>query len=338
MGGACPTFVSKDIVNAPTARTWRDIPQPVKPRAMSREGKWRLTTSVLRVAGAVAVVGCTAWGAWEVTRTLQENPRTMPAAAKVVAVKHLELKTDGVLSNEWLARTLVLPKNVSLMELDLQGLRRRLLASGQVNAASLTKSFPDTLKVQVGERSPVVRVMAEWRGVQTALLVARDGVVFDGVGFDPALLATLPWLDGVKLVRTGDRFEPIERMGVVADLLGRARLDAEHLYRTWQVVSLARLQSDGEVEVRTKAGTALVFGANGDFFQQLAKLDYQWDAFANMPTPPAKIDLSLGREVSVAFRPAGLVTIGTAPAGPAKAAATAPAHSFFSHSQPKPKL
>ena len=117
-----------------------------------------------------------------------------------------------------------------------------------------------------------------------------------------------------------------------------ARLDAEHLYRTWQVVSLARLQSDGELEVRTKAGTALVFGANGDFFQQLAKLDYQWDAFANMPTPPAKIDLSLGREVSVAFRPAGLVTIGTAPAGPAKAAATAPAHPFFSHSQPKPKL
>ena len=330
--------MSKDIVTAPTARTWRDIPQPVKPRAMSREGRWRLTASVLRVAGAVVVVGCTTWGAWEVTRTLQENPRTMPAAAKAVAVKHLELKTDGVLDQEWLVRTLGLPKNVSLMELDLQGLRLRLLASGQVNAASLTKNFPDTLKVQVAERSPVVRLMAEWRGAQTTLLVARDGVVFDGVGFEPALLATLPWLDGVKLVRQGDRFGPIEHMGAVGDLLGRARLDAEHLYRTWQVVSLARLPADGEIEVRTKPGTVLVFGANGDFFQQLAKLDYQWDAFAAMPTPPVKIDLSLGREVSVAFQRAGPVTSGLAPAAPARAAAAAPARLFFPHSQPKPKL
>ena len=329
--------MSKDIVNAPTARSWRDIPQPVKPRAMSREGKWRLTTSVLRAVGATAVLGGVAWGAWEVARVLQENPQKMPAAAKSAAVKNLELRTDGVLTHEWLARTLALPKNASLMELDLQALRPRLLASGQVNAASLTKSFPDTLKVQVAERSPVVRVMADWHGVQTALLVASDGVVFEGVGFEPALLATLPWLDGIKLVRTGDRYQPIEAMGLVAELLARARLDAGHLYQTWQVVSLARLQSDGELEVRTKPGTTVIFGAHGDFFQQLAKLDYQWDTFAAASTPPARIDLSLGREVSVAFQPAGLAGGMTPLAGAAKPA-PAPALNFFPNSQPKPKL
>jgi hypothetical protein len=58
--------VSKDVIIAPTARSWRDIPQPVKPRAMSREGKWRLTTSVLRATGAAAVIGVVAWGLWEV--------------------------------------------------------------------------------------------------------------------------------------------------------------------------------------------------------------------------------------------------------------------------------
>jgi cell division protein FtsQ len=125
-------------------------------------------------------------------------------------------------------------------------------------------------------------------------------------------------------------------MGLVADLLARARLDAEHLYRTWQVVSLARLASDGEIQVRTKMGIAVVFAANGDFFQQLAKLDYQWDAFVAMPAPPAKIDLSLGREVSVAFQPSVLPP----PKGAAApvAARPAPAFNFFPNSQPKSKL
>ena len=34
----------------------------------------------------------------------------------------------------------------------------------------------------------------------------------------------------------------------------------------------------------TRRDKSVVFAANGDFFQQLAKLDYQWDAFVAMPT------------------------------------------------------
>ena len=237
-----------------------------------------------------------------------------------------------MLGYDWLARTLALPKNTSLMELDLQALRRHLMASGQVHAASLTKNFPDTLKVEVSERSPVARVMAELHGAQVPLLVARDGVVFEGVGYEDALLSTLPWLDGVKLARTDGRYDPIANIGRIAELLARARLDAEHLYQNWQVVSLARLESDGEIIVRTKSGTTVVFAADGDLFQQLAKLDYQWDILSGMPTPPAKIDLSLGREVSVSFPRPGLAPVG------APGAASASANLLFRLSPPKPKL
>jgi len=331
--------VSQDLVNAPTARSWRDIPQPVKTRAMSREGKWRLTTSVLRVTGVAAVLGCAAWGVWEVSRVLQENPSTMPAAAKTVAVKNLELRTDGVLGHDWLARTLALPKNTSLMELDLHVMRGRLLASGQANAAWLTKRFPDTLQVQVAERTPVVRVMADLRGRQTALLVARDGVVFEGDGYDAALLESLPWLDGVKLVFDGERYEPLADMGLVAELLSRVQVDAGHLYKTWNVVSLARLKTDGEIQVRTKPGTLVVFSANADFFLQIARLNHQWDIFGHEPVPPVKIDLSLGREVLVAFQPAGLASVPITPAAAVQAApAAVQSPNFFSNSQSKPKL
>src|ERR1017187_5407406 len=119
------------------------------------------------------------------------------------------------------------------------------------------------------ERAPVARLQAQFAdSAGRTLLVARDGVVFAGMGFDAARLDELPWLAGIKLAGTGGRFAPIEGMNVVADLLAQARLEADPRYATWQVVSLARLQSDREIEVRTKPGTVIVFGADGDFALQ----------------------------------------------------------------------
>lgn len=312
------------VITPPQSRSWRDIPQQVKPRAMSWGGRRRLATAGLWKAMVVMVVAGLAWGGWEVTGALRKNSSAMPAAAKTVAVKNFALRTnaDGVLDAQWLKQALALPKGVSLMELDLQQLRTRLLAYGQVNAASLTLSFPDTLEVRISERSPIVRLRALLgSGEERTLVVARDGVVYEGTGYDAARLEELPWLAGAKLTRTGGRFEPIDGMTAVADLLAQARLNAEQLYRTWLIVSLARFRSDHEIEVRTKPGTLVVFGADGDFAVQLAKLDYQWEALARLPTPAAKIDLSLGREVPVAFdvattKPtaAGTVSLKSAPA------------------------
>jgi hypothetical protein len=73
--------VSHPLVNIPQARSWREIPQPVKPRTMSREGRWRLASSLARVLAGVVVTFAVAWGAWQVAAALQENPQLMPAAA-----------------------------------------------------------------------------------------------------------------------------------------------------------------------------------------------------------------------------------------------------------------
>ncbi len=59
----------------------------------------------------------------------------------------------------------------------------------------------------------------------------------------------------------------------MSDLLASAKLEAENLYRTWEVVSLARLASDGEIEVRTRDGMRVVFGTHEDYLRQIARLD-----------------------------------------------------------------
>ena len=313
--------MSSRHATTPPARSWREIPQQVNRRAMSSGSRRRVVLGGLRTAGIVAVLVGAVWGGWEVAATFQSNSRKVTELAPSAPVKDLVLVTDGVLDQAWLARTLALPKNTSLMALDLFQLRTRVLASGQVRSATLTRGFPATLAVSLAERMPVARLSAQDREAEPrTLLVARDGVVYEGVGYDPAMVQTLPWLAGVKLLRAGGSYQPIAGMESVADLLAKAKLEAEHLYDTWRVVSLARLDSDGELEVVTREGTKITFGLNEDFFRQLANLDAILDAAKAHPEKsPREINLAVGAQVPVAFS-AGEPADATRPKPPAPAA------------------
>jgi cell division protein FtsQ len=293
--------MSQHYVNVPAARSWREISQPVKPRAMSSGGRWRLIRAGVRSVAFVGLLGGLGWGAWTVVAALQDNPQRIPAAAKAVPMKPPELKTmrDGVLDDAWLARTLEIPPGASLMELDLEKLQARVLADQQVLTANLTRLFPDRLIVQVTERMPIARIRVDLGVVQRDLLVARDGVLFFGTGFDPGMLRTLPWLDGIVIARDGAAFRPIARMDVVAQLLADAQFSAPHLYHYWQSVSLARLESDRELEVTMKNGTKALFTAKGSFFVQLANFDEIVERLSRIPGARARVDLTLGREVPV---------------------------------------
>jgi cell division protein FtsQ len=88
-------------------------------------------------------------------------------------------------------------------------------------------------------------------------------------------------------------------MVVVAELLGKARLEAEHLYKTWHVVSLAGLNTDAEVEVRTASGAAVVFSVTADYLSQIAKLDLVLDRLAQQGASFKRITLGGGRDAVV---------------------------------------
>ncbi|HTZ20889.1 MAG TPA: FtsQ-type POTRA domain-containing protein [Opitutaceae bacterium] len=318
----------------PIARSWRDIPQEVKARSMSKSGRRRHALALAKMIGGTGLAGVLVWGAIELVTTIEQNPKEIARDTQSVPVKHLELVSDqGALDRAWLERTLALPKGVTLMELDLAKLQAKVLANSQVRTAVLTKSFPDKLTVAIVERTPIARLKAQLHpGELRDYLVARDGMLFDGLGYADELRDTLPWLDlgDARLTRRGEGFAPIEGMAVVADLLAKAKAEAEHLYRTFQVVSLARLASDDEIEVRTTEMTQVIFSTRDDFFRQLAKLDRVRDEFKPTPELPlAKVDLSLGQFPVVAgpgsgpgvpLPPAGTAAAGTARAKPAVAA------------------
>lgn len=271
---------------------------------MSGGGRWRLVRASLRVAGFSGVLLGVLWGGWQVTEVLQHGPRQIAGATKAPPVKEVLLATDGVLSRERVAEMLAVPKGASLMDLDLLKLRDRLLATGQIRTAKLTLNFPSTLMVTISERSPVAKIKAAMpEGLQQELLVARDGVAFSGADFDLAMVESLPWLEGLSLMRQNGTLLPIDGMEPVADLLARAKFETEDLYRTWAVISLARLRTYGEIEVRTSSGTRVVFGTKEDYFRQLARLDLLLDTAAKAQPDKVlrEINLTFGAQVPVAF-------------------------------------
>ncbi len=269
---------------------------------MSGEGRRRMAMGVMRVAIGSLVIAGVAWGAWEVAAVLRYNADSMPEAAKSDRVKSLVLATDGVLDKVWLAKTLAIAPNATLMGLNLEQLRAKVLSDAQVSSAAIVRNFPDTLTVRISERSPVARLMAQADGKAPSMfLVSRDGVAFQGTGFDPAMVETLPWVDGIKISRSGSGLAPIEGMRAVSDLLASAKLEAENLYRTWQVISLARLATDGEIEVHTRDGMKIIFGTKEDYLRQIARLDLLVDASGDPTRPLREVNLALGAQVPVTY-------------------------------------
>lgn len=300
--------MSQLTVNPPPTRTWRDIPQTVTPRAMSREGKKRLAFAVGNIVGLILVIGAAGWGIYELISVWETNPTRITAAASSAPLRDITLRTDGVLDKAWVMRTLDLPKHANLMELNLSALQERLLSTGQVQSAVVARKFPDILTVAIRERSPVARIMAQQgAAAPQAYMVSRDGLVYQGVGYEQVLAETLPFLDGVKLVRSEKGFERIDGLEQVSDLLGTARTSTPDLYRTFRVVSLARFASDGIIEVKSTEVDAITFGVVSDgFYKQLARLDYILSETRRQnPQQPLKaVNLAIGgSQVPVAFEP-----------------------------------
>lgn len=328
--------MNKSNFSPAPARTWRDIPQQVKPRAMSNGGRRRLMMACVRgsmiALGIVVLLG----GVYFFAEMWQGETRTLSRAVNAVPIKEIALRTDGVLDQAWITRTLALSPKATLMDLDIGQLHARLLADPQVVTATVARKFPATLEVSLAERVPVALVNARIGSEEPRpYLVARDGTVYRGSGYDQTMLGALPWLDGVKLRLNGDHFEPIPGMIPVADLLATARNEAPHLYRSWKVVSLARLESDAEIQVRATNIEKVIFSARSsvDFLRQIAQLDVLLDSVhAAVDQPVNEINLAVGRMVDGRIQVP--VTFKEPLAEPTHAPVAAPNNSFFKTNRP----
>jgi len=299
--------MAKDDSASTEGRSWRVLDQTVNPRTLSSQGRRRFAFALGQMLLAGLMLAGLGWAGWEIGGTLAGDTSPLSDPVNAAPLREIVLinDADGVLSQEWVERTLGVRKGTPLLELDLGGLCGKLLAIGQVRAVELRRDFPGTLVIALRERVPVLRVQVQaGTAAPQTLFVARDGVVYEGIGYDGARIAALPYLDGVRLARRsrGGGFHPVEGMEDVANLLQVVQNAAPRLFNEWKTLSLARLLAYDEIVVKTRKIPEIVFSRKIDFNQQLARLDYIAGRVGLEPDAVVqRVDLSLGGNVPVSF-------------------------------------
>ncbi|MGV1682280.1 cell division protein FtsQ/DivIB [Sphingopyxis sp. NJF-3] len=223
---------------------------PISPQALQRVANW---TIGLSLAGVLAV-GAHATG---VTQKVQEE------WAQVVGRAGFQVKKVEVVGAERIDRLKVYDialaqKNRSMAAVDLQDVRHDLMKYGWIKDARVSRRLPDTLVVDIVERTPA----AIWQNGGRLSLIDEKGVVLE-----PVSVATMPDLPLVIGPKANQRSQDLDRLLAEASSLkellagatwvGNRRWDLR--FRSGETLSLP----EGEMEAKAAlAKFAHMDGAN----------------------------------------------------------------------------
>lgn len=297
----------KGSTSAGGEQSWRALNGGRKnTRIKSPQARKRRQTQLLKLMLGLFVIfvliGAVVWSV--ITLKQREEPIQISTPSK--PVERILFDTDGVLPDRWLGSVIELRRGVTLMEIDIHQIKQDLESSGQVALASVEREFPDALKIKVKERIPALRIRVVGADGQSEdRILARDGMLYKGIGYPKATLRKLPFVVPYQYPEGG--VQPMRGIETVAQLLDATRRMQPDFYKTWQIVNLKHYSGDPElpgqiIEVKTSMVPRIIFGRNSDFEKQLDRLGVIMNYVQSRGNPAVKrIDLSLQASAAVQF-------------------------------------
>ncbi|NBB77903.1 MAG: FtsQ-type POTRA domain-containing protein [Verrucomicrobia bacterium] len=297
----------KGSTSASGEQSWRSLAGGSRNRRIqSPAARKRRLIRIGKVLAAMLLFSLLVGGIAAVVVALLQRDDPIQVSTPSKPIERILFDTDGVLPDRWLSTVVDLRRGRTLMEVDIHEMKRRLEAHGQVKSASVERVFPDALKIRVREREPLLRMRVAGSGGQTELrIVARDGTLYEGVGYPEASLRRMPYL--VPYRHANGRIQPLRGIERVAELLEVTRRTQPNFFRTWQIVSLEYYSGDPDlpgqvIEVQTSLVPRIIFGLNTEFSRQLDRLAVVLNYVQSRGNPALKrIDLSLRESAAVRF-------------------------------------
>jgi cell division septal protein FtsQ len=180
----------------------------------------------------------------------------------VFSLQNIDVRTkQGVVSKSEVVRWTGLETGVSILEVNLDSVRRRLEKMPNVASVTVERSFPSTILISIEERQPIARIMpVSPQGNKLA-----QGVYYvDGDGFvmkpkEGERLRPLPMITGVSVdeVADGSRTDRPEVLSAL-ELIKlseysavRSDLDLNQLEVQRRGYLLVRTQNEGLIRFRT---------------------------------------------------------------------------------------
>ena len=284
-------------------REWSDIQQGDFHRSTTTVARKRKWTRISRISALVALALCVVGALAYASYSASHNSAALEPSASLAKVT---FRTDGVLSGKWLADTLSVREGSSMTNLDIAKIRNLLESNGQIKSATVSLHLPNELIIEVRERTPILRVQAQVSpGVVKTLLIAGDGMIYEGANYPVNALRALPFVDGIVLTKRGNGFRQRDDMGPIADFLNTARMGWPNFYRDWTVVSLKGYRGGDSlmsvVEVTSRTLGKLVFSVH-DTDEQFRRLSQTLAAGAAQdPRPIIGVNLSIPGQAIVNY-------------------------------------
>ncbi len=198
------------------------------------------------------------------------------------ALKTIEIRRDGALSESEILATANLRPNLNTLALDLPALQARLHRHPRIERAEIRRELPGTLRINIHERFPVARVRPGNPNAQTQLdtfyLVDETG--FTLMPFRPGRAsadiieaeATLPVLVGVATTNfiPGLAVQEVQTMSALRFL---AAFETSVMAGLTEILTLD-LSSTDDIVATTSSGSRITFGRRNfdpDFSVQLRR-------------------------------------------------------------------
>ena len=235
------------------------------------------------------------------------QPAGLEAQTPSAPIERIHYKTNGQLSDRWLQSFLGLAPNTGMMEVDIFELKKKLEAQPQILQAELERNFPNELRVQLIEESPVLRlVVMDKSGRKQLKLVSETGRIFTPIGYPIRELKKLPFVR--PYTNSQGKSFPIRGMDRISEVLKTFEEKVPTLSKQIKVVSLEHFSGDarvpGEViHFQTSYIPMVVMGAHQALGEQLDRLNFILKHIADRGNPAiARIDLSLSSAAAVKLK------------------------------------
>jgi len=258
-------------------------------------------------------------GQWALDYFVYENPE--------FAIRRIDVETDGVILPDQLRRWAGVKTGDNLLALDLATVKRNLELVSLIDAVSVERVLPHTLRIRVNEREPVAQVNVPTADASGKIVVTVFELDADGYVMQPLD----PHLCVMPLAQVSEPVPVITGLNAFQLQPGR-RVDSPQVQAALQLVStfntspmagLADLQridvSAPEILVATTTqGSEITFGLD-DFSRQLGRWREIYDAGQRLNKAIAALNLAVTNNIPARWMDGGTVPGSTPrPARPAR--------------------
>lgn len=276
----------------------------------------RIQRGLLLLTVLISVLGgfLIAWqgGDWLLRRFIYEN--------SAFAIHHLDVQTDGYVSTEQLRHWAGVKLQQNLLALDLARVKRDLELVPVIQAVTIERALPHTLRIRVTEREPIARFVFA-RGSESEpdlFLIDGEGCVM--VPLEPHQRISgaptnmhLPLITGVP----ANELRPGKLVDVPRLLAALQLIEAFDRSPMVDLVTLKEVDVTlpNLLLVTTAEGSSVIFGFN-DIHRQIERWHLVFDYARRRQKAVASLDLSVSNNVPATWIEASLAP--PVPVRPAK--------------------